>query len=188
MAAAFTITSSLAHADAMQAQADSGSTEFLAVGRPSMLRVRGKGQGPKGTLELANHIIKGQLEVDLSTLATGIEMRDSHMKEKYLEVGKFQKATLSLEPLKIADAKTGETDFDGTLELHGVKKPVKGHVKYDMSKDGVVAIEAKFPLKITDHQISIPSYAGIKIADDVEVEVKSNLKSDLKPNPTTTKR
>jgi polyisoprenoid-binding protein YceI len=174
--AALLFSGSLALAESIEALSESGSTEFLAVGRPSMLRIRGKGTGPKGALELTNRQIQGRLEFDISSLSTGIEMRDTHMKEKYLEVAKFQKAVLTLRPLALSEMTSGELDFEGDLELHGVKKPVKGHVKYDMAKGGTVAIAAKFPLKITDYQINIPTYAGIKIADDVDVEVKSELK------------
>ena len=59
----------------------------------------------------------------------------------------------------------------GTLELHGVKKPVT--VKYEkMNVEGkTITFNSKFNIKITDFAIDIPSFQGITVADEVEVSV-----------------
>ena len=67
----------------------------------------------------------GSLAVDLRTLATGIALRDEHLRENYLEVGKgpgFETATLSEIVLNgfTADVPEGKGSFTGVLALHGV--------------------------------------------------------------------
>ena len=153
---------------------DSGSTKFLAVGRPSLLKIRGEGKGPQGDLQVADGQVTGELKVDIASFNTGIDMRDHHMKEKYLEVEKFPTATLAIKKATIGDTASlpKDIDFEGELTLHGVAQPVKG--KAHVEKQGAdFTFTANFPVKITDHKIDIPTYGGIKIADEVTVEVAS---------------
>src|SRR2546426_700062 len=76
----------------------------------------------------------GTLDVDLRTIDTGINLRNEHLREKYLEVDKgagYDKAVLSeidLKGLK-PDAPEGKGSFTGSLMLHGVKKTVSGPVE-----------------------------------------------------------
>jgi polyisoprenoid-binding protein YceI len=173
-AALMTSTLTAFSAHATQLHVDGGATKFLAVGRPSLLKIHGEGKGPIGDLTLEKNLASGQLEIDISSFTTGIEMRDHHMKEKYLEVGKFPKATLSLKSVAIPEAKDLPKDFpfEAELTLHGVPQPVKGTAHLAKAGDGY-DFNAHFPVKITDHKIDIPSYGGIKVADSVEVEVNS---------------
>jgi len=153
---------------------DSGSTKFLAVGRPSLLKIRGEGKGPQGDLQINDGSVTGELKMDVTSFSTGIDMRDHHMKEKYLEVEKFPTATLTIKKASIGDAGSlpKDIDFEGDLTLHGVTQPVKG--KAHVEKDGPnFSFNANFPVKITDHKIDIPSYGGIKVADEVTIEVSS---------------
>ena len=61
-------------------------------------------------------------------------MRNDHMRERYLEVGKgegFAKAVLS--EIRLTDARLatfeGATAFTGTLSLHGTGRPVPGRAQ-----------------------------------------------------------
>lgn len=62
-----------------------GTVKFFAVGNPSAIRIDGVGAGPEGKLEVVaddkNSKMAGQFIFDLNSLNSGIEMRDSHMKE-----------------------------------------------------------------------------------------------------------
>jgi polyisoprenoid-binding protein YceI len=159
--------------------------KFLAVGRPSMLRVNGEGAGPEGDLEINGQEVTGRLNVNLASLVTGNEIRDSHMKEKYLEVAKFQTAVLTLKPMKLPSSFASlaaapsnaplELSFEGELELHGTKQNVSGKVKLQTKSANLVQFDATFPLKLTDFKIGIPKYAGITIAENVDIEVHSEI-------------
>ncbi len=177
----FALVSSLGSARAapVALAAAQGEVTFLAIGSPSALKINGKGKGPAGTLTLNGSKLSGALNADLTSLETGLSLRDRHMKEKYLEVGKFPNATLTLDGFEVpAAVLKGEGNatvpFAGTLELHGVKKAVQGTAQLRRSQS--VAVECDFPIVLTDYGISIPSFAGITVAKDVTVKVRTETK------------
>ena len=156
-----------------------GSTRFLAIGRPSALRIVGKGAAPEGKIEVSGGKASGQIAVDLSTFTTENGLRDRHMKEKYFEVDKAENRTARLtiqECVVPADFFNGATaaaaglPFKGTLSLHGEERPVEGSVS--LSRDaGAIRGDAKFEVKISDYKIAVPSFAGITVAENVQIEV-----------------
>ncbi len=154
-----------------------GATEFLAVGKPAMIKINGKGPGPEGTLNFTVDKITGTLKVDLKKLTTEIDLRDEHMKNKYLEVQKYPTADLTFNELKLpvaVDALTDkETDVPFTAEftLHGKTNPVVGmaHIKNVQKK---ITGTATFNIPIMKYLETLPSYAGIKIAEEVTVKIK----------------
>jgi polyisoprenoid-binding protein YceI len=158
---------------------EKGKTTFVAVGKPAMLRIKGESKGPEGQLNLEQGKVSGSLSLDLNGLNTGIELRDEHMKKKYLEVEKFAKAELKFNSLTVPELKAGATvkdmPFEGTLNMHGETKPVKGTAQVNV-KDGEYEISAVFTLNLSEFKVDIPSYMGIKVADTVNVEVAAILK------------
>ncbi len=178
LAATSPIASSLIHLEKAKSE-----VSFLAVGTPSSIKIRGKAEDPKetlkGTFTWAGKTISGTATVNLDKLNTGIELRDKHMKEKYLETQKFPQSELTLTSLTLPDSATGEkfevsqVPFQGKLLLHGITKPVAGVV--NIKKVGSVAdlaFDFKFPLN--DFGIETPSFMGIKVTDDVQVTVSLN--------------
>jgi polyisoprenoid-binding protein YceI len=117
----------------------------------------------------------GDLTVELATIDTGIGLRNRHLREKYLEVGKgpgFDKAIFS--EIRVNDAEgedfQGHTGFTGTLLLHGTRKVVAGAAEIRRSGSGV-RVEATFPLTLTDFGIVPPEYLGVGVANRVLVKV-----------------
>lgn len=117
----------------------------------------------------------GTLSVNLRTLDTGIDLRNEHLRENYLEVGKgpgFDSATLSEIDLDQfnPDAPEGKGSFTGLLTLHGVTRSVTGAV--DVRPVGAgLRVKATFPVDVTAYSIRKPRYLGIGVKDIVEVEV-----------------
>lgn len=110
--------------------------------------------------------------VNLTELDTGISLRDKHMREKYLEVGKFPETTLAvpLAQLKIPEnGKSGDGEGKGSFTLHGVTK--EQAFKYSISCDGAGLCEVKgtMPLNMNDYGISVPKYLGITVKPDLTV-------------------
>lgn len=123
----------------------------------------------------ASRMLDGTLAVDLRTLDTGINLRNAHLREKYLEVGKgagFETATLSaieLEGLSPV-APQGKGSFSGVLTVHGTAKAVSGEVDVRRTAGGL-HVQASFPIVLTDYAIAKPRYLGIGVTDTVRVEV-----------------
>lgn len=157
-----------------------GQVTFNAVGRPALLRIHGEGAAPKGTLSLDGRKVSGICTFALDSLDTGINLRNEHMKHKYLEIKKFPEASLAITEVAFpADfnittfKSTGDKlPFKGELELHGVKKAVTGVVTLEKN-DQDLEVEAEFPLKLSEFQVKTPSYRGITVTEDVEVNVKA---------------
>jgi hypothetical protein len=113
--------------------------------------------------------------VDLATLDSGISLRNTHMRENYLEVGKgegYQRAHLK-DIVLAGDPATlsGATTFSATLLVHGVERPVRGSAR--VSREGAgIRVEASFPVALPDHGIAKPRYLGVGVRDEVTVKVK----------------
>ncbi len=158
-------------------KAATGETEFSAVGKPAMIKINGKGQGPEGVVTYAGDVISGTVKVDLNKLTTEIDLRDDHMKNKYLEVQKYPTADLTFKDFKISTAVDKLTDseieipFTADFTMHGKTKPVSGMMKIKKAQK-VITGEAEFSVKIMEYLETLPSYAGIKIAEDVKLKIK----------------
>src|SRR5262245_34322468 len=73
----------------------SGQVEFHAIGKPSAIKIHGKGEAPKGKITLDNGKIGGVITAHLASFDTGIQTRNEHMKNKYLGVQKYPEAKLT---------------------------------------------------------------------------------------------
>jgi polyisoprenoid-binding protein YceI len=130
-----------------------------------------------GTLTLATAqpvALSGELAVDLTTIDTGIDLRNHHLREKYLEVAKpgFEKAVLS--EIRLADANgegfEGKSGFAGTLRLHGVSKPVTGTA--EIRREGTaVRVVANFAILLTDFGVTPPEYMGVGVGSKLGIRV-----------------
>ena len=139
------------------------------------------GKGPAGfklegkTAELLL-AAKGEsvvISVPLGKLDTGIELRNQHMREKYLEVAKYPNAELQLARAAItlpAEGKSVEGKAKGTMTLHGKSQPVD--FAYQIKREGnVYNVKGKVPLNLKAFAIDIPSYLGVTVKPDIETAV-----------------
>ncbi len=177
-------SSASAKAMTIPVQSDHGKLEFHAVGRPSMIKVNGEGKGPQGALTVSGNKVSGDLTFDLTTLSSGISMRDEHMKDRYLEVGKFPSAKLHLTEVNLPAAWSMKSPaikdvvFKGDLTLHGVTKPIEG--KFEISgAESTFSARADFEVKMDEYGIEIPKYLGITVKNDVPISLSM---TDLKSN------
>jgi polyisoprenoid-binding protein YceI len=160
----------LAPIDASAHLATSGepSVSFTATGPAGM---RFGGQSKDLTVQDDDAAIV--VAVTLESFDTGITLRDKHMREKYFEVQKYPKAKLRVEhsALQLPDV-NGDTSADaqGRLELHGQTHPVTFH--YTAKRGTDYAVSAKMRINMKDYGIDVPTYLGVTVKPDVDVEVK----------------
>jgi len=162
----------------LKSEPGASKVTFLAVGRPSMLKIHGTASsGPAADLKVEGAQLKGAVSFEMDKLDTGIDMRTQHMKDKYLQVKEHPNAKLTLTEAPVDPTfvntltNSGEKPFKGTLQLHGKEKEVNGTYT---AANGLV--QAKFPIKLSDFAIEIPSYLGVTVADMVDVAVELPLK------------
>jgi len=152
---------------------EKGSVHFHAITSPRLFKVVGEASGPQGQLVLDQNQLKGSLAFDLKKLTTGISLRDSHMKEKYLEVDKYPEAKLIITEAEVpaellSNLNVSERPFKANLIVRGQEKPVKEG--FFSMKDGVV--DARFQILLSEYDINNPSHLGLTVGNSVEVKVK----------------
>lgn len=170
----------LAKIEKIDINQNKSSVEFVAVGNPSALKIKGEQAKVQGQVSCTSNIISAKLKVDLNEFVTGIEMRDEHMKEKYFETEKSENrhATIEIGNLNIPESfwvknEEFKAEFKGKLVLHNMEKDISGKIIFSPYKKGnEVLTTSQFSLSLSDFNIAVPSFAGITVAQDVNVEVK----------------
>lgn len=147
---------------------------FEAVGRPSLLKIKGEGSPVTGHLQLDGDKVSGRFEVDVDRFDTGIDLRNRHMKENYLKTKDFPKAIVDIASVQLPAGWTLGQDlrdapFKGELTLKGVTKPVEGKVT---AKGANLDTEASFVISLNDFDVDVPKYMGVTVADTVNVTVR----------------
>lgn len=155
--------------------------EFLAIGRPAAIKIKGTGSSTSGSITWDVKGVSGELILDLKKFETGLDLRDEHMKEKYLEISKegYSITKLIVKEMSIGqsffekDQEIKDQPFKGILNLHGVSKEITGSfsAKYD-GKKSMASGTADFRIKLSDFSIEIPSFSGITVAEDVVITVE----------------
>lgn len=162
----FALSLNISFAATYELKPTSEAVSFHAKGRPSFIAINGAGSGLMGVIHHQGEEIKGELELDLSTLTTGIELRDDHLKNKYLNVAEFPKAKLVLSEGTKTDG--DKFQFKGVLSLRGEKRTIEG--TGSLLKD---RLTAEFALNLSDFKIEIPSFQGITVAEKVIIKVNA---------------
>lgn len=141
---------------------------FFANGTPAM---KFTGKGTDVTVADDGKVVT--ITVGLASMETGIELRDKHMREKYLETGKWPTARLEIDKAKLelpAEGASVKSKVTGTLDLHGTKKKVK--VGYQIEKrEGAYVVRGALNLNMNDYGITVPNYVGVTVEPDVAVAV-----------------
>lgn len=168
---------SVANAASFNVNAQQSEVSFLAVGRPSMLKIKGTGAKPTGFFSTGLKT-EGEIQVDLREFTTGIATRDKHMKEKYLhtdkpenQFAKFKITSIEMPGNEVPP--TGEVlvKIGGTLTLHGKTLPVTSESKLKI-EGAKLSTNVLLNLKLTDYGIEIPSFAGVTVAENVDIDIK----------------
>lgn len=118
--------------------------------------------------------------IEFSVLIKAFEFRKAmmqvHFNENYMESGRFPKAVFKGKVLpKEGDdlTKPGNhlAEVDGTLNIHGVEKPLHTTASLTVAKDGTIHATCKFNVAPADHGITVPGIVREKIAESIQVAV-----------------
>ncbi|MBX2988551.1 MAG: YceI family protein [Bdellovibrionaceae bacterium] len=121
---------------------------------------KAKSTDVKGEAVVSGDMVTAQnIVVGLKNLSTGIELRDRHGRDKYLEVGKYPEIVLVK-----GQGKGGQGS--GLFRWRGVEKEISG--TYEVKGSSVVA---KFPVKLSDFKVEGINYKGVGVDDEMQVEV-----------------
>lgn len=144
--------------------------EFLAIGNPSLLKIRGEGAKASGKLKMSPDEVSGEIVVQLKPLDTGMSLRNRHMHQKYLKTEEFPEAKLVLDAIKVpaGDFSEQKIAFTGKLQIQKETKPISGEATLSRNADKISGV-AQFSIKLDQFSIDIPSFAGITVANEVKI-------------------
>lgn len=135
--------------------------------------------------------IKGILDVSTYQFAFSVpiktfdgfnsDLQKVHFNENYMESHKFPMATFSGKIIEQIDF-TVDGSYDvrakGDLNVHGQKMTRIIKVKLTV-KNGVLGISSQFKVPLDDHNITIPKIVNQKIATEIDVTFKGNMKLEI---------
>lgn len=144
--------------------ASGGSAVFHAKATPGDLSI----DGTTSEVAVADDGTSVTVTVQLGNVTTGIGLRDRHTK-KFLEVIRFASTSLVV-PRAQLNFNGGSGDASGALMIHGVTKQTPFH--YTATKNGTTfTVKGTTHIKLTDFGIEVPSYLGVTVKNDVDVDV-----------------
>ncbi len=146
----------------------SGKIDFYAIGKPSMLKIHGIANALEGTMNLLGDEISGKFKVKMNDFSSGLSLRDSHTRSKVFEVEKFPEAEFIMMPIKVSSGE--KTNFKGLLKFHGVEKEIQGELIPEF-KGEKLSYHSNFNIMLADFKIQPPEFAGMKINEEVRIEV-----------------
>jgi len=154
--------------------------ELASVGIPST--AKGSTKEISGTLYLTGDgaaVATGQTSsftVQLRNLTSDKSMRDQRVQQA-LETSRYPTATFTIASANgynpaIADGQEQTMQLSGSLELHGVTKPVAWEVKA-YRQGNVISALATVTVKFSDFNITPPTFQGLlSISDQATLQVQ----------------
>jgi polyisoprenoid-binding protein YceI len=115
-------------------------------------------------------------EVELDALDTGIDLRNRHMRENYLETDRFPYASYrgTIESVAALPSGGWRVHSKGKLSIHGVERDYS--IQCDVDKDGAgYSLKSSFQVRLPDFKIKVPSLMFMKISETIELELTVHL-------------
>lgn len=132
--------------------------------------------------------LRGLIDADQRTFAFKILLRSfygfnnglqrEHFNENYMESDQFPEAIFRgkiIEQIDLTKDGNYTVRAKGILSIHGVEQEriIKGNLTV---QKGIIQVETKFSILITDHNIKVPRVVHEKIASEIEVKVTAFFK------------
>ncbi len=172
-AAAFVALLAPSLADAKLTKVDGASFAHFSASGPGGLKI----EGTTPDVLVADDGTNITVTVPLANLDTGIKLRNGHMRDKYLEVGKYPNATLVVarSAIKMPAVNGNQAaDAPGQMTIHGETRPVTVH--YTATRNvNLTQIVGNLDININDYKITVPSYLGVTVKPDIKVDIKLNV-------------
>lgn len=125
----------------------------------------------------------GKVSVDLSSISTGIDARDDHMRSpQWLDTAKYPTAVF--QTTRVVNTSGDNYRVTGQFTLHGVTRTLttQARVRYraeseETKKAGftgnVIHLFTKFDVKLADYGVKIPDIAKGKVSPTVTITVSA---------------
>jgi polyisoprenoid-binding protein YceI len=151
-----------------------GNVTFISTA--PMLEFEGKSSNLVGLINTSVDSL--DFYIDLNTLDTGIELRNRHMRESYLETEKFPFAefTGTFSPsLKMEVSSTQNVTATGTFKIHGVAKTMLVQGTLTPMSQNQIKLTAEWTVNLSDFNISIPRVVFYELSEVQTVRIEAIL-------------
>ena len=152
---------------------ESGYAEFES--RAPLLTFKGTSDHLNGLIDLEKNMIDFYL--DLNTIDTGIRLRNRHMRDSYLETGKYPYAEFTGRLTTLFDPdRSGLQDViaEGTFQIHGVEREIRVEGTLEVTDAGLL-LNAGWSVKLADYNIDRPRVVFYELADEQRVTIRAEL-------------
>jgi len=130
----------------------------------------------EGTIDFSENKLsingKTEFKVYLDSIDTGIGLRNTHMRENYLQTGKYPYALFSGKIIGIDTLSSSELTLkgDGEFDIHGAKVNKQILVKF-FKYGELYKTTADFNLKFSEFKIDKPSFLFNKVDDNIKIYI-----------------
>jgi polyisoprenoid-binding protein YceI len=160
--------------EAQSYMTEEGFVEFKSSA--PLLTFKGTSNHLTGLIDLNQNLV--DFYVDLNTLDTGINLRNRHMRNNYLETDKYPFAEFTGSMNLIFDPES--TDMQevmviGEFTIHGVTREMEITGTLQRA-DNDVELNASWTVLLEDHNIDRPGVIFYELAEEQEVTIKALLK------------
>jgi hypothetical protein len=145
---------------------------------------------PMEDIDAVNSSIKSFFNITTGEVVISMSNKDfifkralmqEHFNENYMESEKYPKSefkgkVVGIENYSLSTTGSYKVQVEGTLTIHGVAKPRKIDVNIE-NKNGVLIVDSKFDILLTDHNIERPQIVWQKIAEIVQTTLSLSYES-----------
>jgi polyisoprenoid-binding protein YceI len=116
-----------------------------------------------------------EVSIDLASLDTGISLRNSEMRNRYLQTPKFPAATFKsvsvAAPDVIAPNQPVDLKITGDFTLHGVTKRMILPTRVVLLPDNRIHVTSQFNVHMPDFDIHVPKNILVTVDDMIPVRL-----------------
>ncbi|MDR9388517.1 MAG: YceI family protein [Balneolaceae bacterium] len=151
-----------------------GEAKFIS--RAPLLEFEGVSEKLQGLLDLDENLV--DFYIDLETLDTGIELRDKHMRDSYLETASYPFAEFTGTFLRMPDVEAQgpqSVTVTGEFKMHGVSRDITVDGELDFSDPNEIQLVASWKVLLSDYDIEIPKAVFYELDNEQEIVINATL-------------
>ncbi len=158
---------------------DNGTVQFRSDAQLELIKASSNKLA--GVIDTAKKVFAFAVVINSFEGFNGALQRD-HFNENYMQSDRYKNATFTgkiIEDLDFSTPGTYEVRTKGVLSIHGAdqERIIKCTVKII---NEIISIDSHFTVFLKDHNIKIPKVVHENIASEIEVEVKADMKSEMR--------
>lgn len=127
----------------------------------------------------AGMLMVGEIRVDMTTLTSDSDVRDSNVRKKLLHADQYPESTFTLtQPVSVShvpdDGSSATVELNGDLTIHGETQTIS-HPFTVVRSGSRLVVAGDVPINRLDYGVESPEFVAASIADEGEINIRVNL-------------